>query len=693
VKVLVRSAVRVDPSGVEIGFGVRCTAGVALALLGSFLANAPVYGVAAAMGALAAGFASRQGVYRTRAATMLITSAAMGASAFVGAFAERSPVGEILLVALWGVGFGLIGSLGTSALPVGLNAVIAVLVFGRPPFGASVAVPIGLFVFLGGVLQTLLLVLIWPLQRFTRERRALAAALRDLAGYARDLPASKLGSPAPKSLATVAATLADAQPFGRRSELAAFQALLDSAERLRGMLAALATDRVVLAAHDASCADAIQRLTASAAEVVSEIAAALEEGRAPEPLEAVWHEADQHLLSLQRGLAGTPDAGTTADGRAFLAELRTAWRIAGVPADRTDASPLQPKAVGPFALSSLGDALETLRANLSPHSVWAQHALRLGVTMLVGEVLANLVPLQRAYWIPLTAVILLRPDFTTTFSRGLARAGGTVLGAIVASVITALVGPSPVLAAVLAVGFAWVGYTLFNVNYAIFSLAITCYVVFLLASAGAPEHLSAVDRVAATLIGGALAFAVYGIWPTWSHAQIATVFADLLDAQRRYAIAVLRAYREPARFDAAAIRGSQLEAWRARSSAEAAVDQMLAEPVTPRHVSARAALAFLAASRRFGAAALALHARLSRVKPHLPVDFETLTDELGEALDGLAAALRSHSTPPLLPPLRDRQVALKTALDTAPDPDLAALVAETDLLVEALAAMTEALQR
>jgi hypothetical protein len=156
---------------------------------------------------------------------------------------------------------------------------------------------------------------------------------------------------------------------------------------------------------------------------------------------------------------------------------------------------------------------------------------------------------------------------------------------------------------------------------------------------------------------------------------------------------VLRAYRVPAHLDTAAIHDAQQNAWRARSRAEASIDQMLAEPVPARAVSVRAALAFLPASRRFGAAALALQSRLNRIAHPVTATLEPLAGDIDTALATLADALRARKAPGALPPLREHQVALKKALDLGPDPDLAALVAETDLLVDGVVAMAEALRR
>jgi uncharacterized membrane protein YccC len=326
--------------------------------------------------------------------------------------------------------------------------------------------------------------------------------------------------------------------------------------------------------------------------------------------------------------------------------------------------------------------------------VFAQHAIRLAGLLVVAGLLERWLPLQRAYWIPLTAVIVLRPDFTATFTRGIARVAGTVAGAMIASLITALVHPAGEVFLILAIGFATAGYMLFNVNYAVFSVTITCYVVFLLAFAGAPEQTSALDRVGATFLGGILALLSYAIWPTWSHAHVPDDLADLVEAQRRQTDVVLRAYLDPAAYDVRAARAAQLVSWRARTTAESAVDQMLGEPVRPRALRTRTALALLAAGRRYGVAVLTLYSRLPAHEPIANSQLALLAAELDQALHAVAEALHRHRHEIVaMPRLRATQVELKRALDQAPEPNLAAIVSETDLLVESVQAMLDALRR
>ncbi len=120
---------------------------------------------------------------------------------------------------------------------------------------------------------------------------------------------------------------------------------------------------------------------------------------------------------------------------------------------------------------------------------------------------------------------------------------------------------------------------------------------------------------------------------------------------------------------------------------------MVGEPVRAKAVSERAALAILAASRRFGVASLTLQARLARAASVAHDALAILADDFDAALRTLAGALRRQADPPPLPRLRDAQIALKGVLDRNPDPQLASLVSETDLMVDSVNAIADVLHR
>jgi uncharacterized membrane protein YccC len=685
---IAREATHLDPSGVQLRFGLRCSAGVAIVLLASLASGHTLQGIPAAIGAFVTGFASRQGVYRSRAAAMLFTSVAAALSGFVAATTGANTLAAIAIAAVWGFAAGVFASLGPVATTVSLNALIALAIFGQFHDTPAQAALLALLVFAGGALQTLLLVVVWPLAGFSEERKVLAKAYRALATYLDDFSRTALRSPSVEAFATSSAALADPQPFARRSTIASFELLLAEAERIRATLGALATDRFALErAGSASAALAVAAFAEATRPILKRIAEALERGTPPDDWDDSWEALEARAERLER----QGPAQSVEDARALLGQLRAAWSASEFPAGAI--APARVHFDPPSLPSRIAEALRTLRANCAPGSSFAQHGVRLAVTLAVATALAHELPLQRGYWITLTAAIVLRPDFATTFTRGVARLIGTLAGAIAASALVLLLHPGAQAHLYLALAFAALAYVVFNFNYAIYTMAVTGWVIFLLASGGLPEHTAMVDRIEASLIGGALALAAYGFWPTWERDIVPVRLADLIAAQRAYCALVLGALVDPKGRDDGAIRAAQRATWRALSNAEASVDRMLNEPVAPTALTVRAGLGMLAASRRFGIATLTLRARLDDPGAQPVPELRDLADALGRSLAEIAAALRERRAPAASPPLRDLQLAFADRIEGGAERRSQTFVTETDLMVDSANMMADVLRR
>lgn len=143
--------------------------------------------------------------------------------------------------------------------------------------------------------------------------------------------------------------------------------------------------------------------------------------------------------------------------------------------------------------------------------------------------LARTPALPRAYWLPMTVAIVLKPDFAATFTRGLGRLAGTVLGLLLATALVYAVFGQ------VAGRVALVGVLVFAVrslgpaNYGLTVTAITALVVVLTSFAGAAPEATILECGGYTLAGGALALAAYAAWPTWERTQTPALLANLLD--------------------------------------------------------------------------------------------------------------------------------------------------------------------
>ena len=136
------------------------------------------------------------------------------------------------------------------------------------------------------------------------------------------------------------------------------------------------------------------------------------------------------------------------------------------------------------------------------------YSLRLLVTVGVSTEIYRRLNFASGYWVPMTALLVLKPGLADTMSRAIARTLGTVAGAWAWSSLVAHLAPSPVTLAVLTVLFAWLSYATLNVNYALYTVFITGYIVFLLSLAQIPGPEIAYRRAVCTALGGAIALCV-----------------------------------------------------------------------------------------------------------------------------------------------------------------------------------------
>jgi hypothetical protein len=156
-----------------------------------------------------------------------------------------------------------------------------------------------------------------------------------------------------------------------------------------------------------------------------------------------------------------------------------------------------------------GVAFAGLRFHVRMQSPFARFALRVAIALGLAVAAERAVAIPNSYWIALTTLLLMRPDFQDAIHRGLGRVGGTVLGAVLATAITHVLTPDPPVLAVLVVVFAFLTFACLRLNFGLFAVFATAYVVLLLVMAGVAESQVASARVEATFIGAAIALAAH----------------------------------------------------------------------------------------------------------------------------------------------------------------------------------------
>lgn len=622
-------------------------------------------GLGIAVGAIVTMYSDQPGPYRQRLARLLAVSAAGGGAAFVGMLVGgRLP---LLLPATLIVGFvgALLVVYGDAIARVGMAAMILLAITAaHPASGALPALESAALIGAGGLLLTLFSIAAWPLQRYGPEREALAAVYHGLAALARQ-PDVDAAAPPGLSAAMTGLHHTLLGPLrARGAPMDSFAVLLELAERMRLELTALA---------GVDPGDGIARLVRhEAATLLDAIGNSIAAATDAEPALA------RPLESLQVAASALPPetlSGKSIPARHFQAlrgQLAAAARNAGRASTSGEARAAREDLQLPRALRPRS-ALAILTASLTPRSAAFRHAVRTAACLAIAVWIGRALALSHGYWIPMTVAIVLRADYGATFSFGLLRVAGTLIGLLLT---TALLHFLPADAwvwlavmAVLCAAFRYFG----PVHYGVAVAALTGMVVLLLALAGEPAEPTMLSRLIATVIGSAMALAAYGIWPTREREQIRPALTQLLEAYAAYVGSLGSRTRRDER------RDPRLAVRVARANAEAAQARLLAEPATPAAL-AEFVQSLLANSNRLARTAMTLDAVLSG-SAAVPQSLDRLLAGCASFLRQIAAAV-GRGRPAHSSDLRQLQRECVRELETAGGVLAAELLALTDRLVD-----------
>ncbi|ULU24743.1 FUSC family protein [Dyella terrae] len=645
---------------------VRNTAAVVLPLAIGIMAGHPGIGLGIGAGALDTMFSDQPGPYRQRMTRLLLASLAAGLASLIGFLIGDQLIPILIATAAFGFFGGMLVVFGADMARVGMTSMILLVVTAATPRPFGEALGASALIFAGGLLLTLFSVAAWPLQRYRPERHALAEVYRGLSSLARQQEHDDADVPALTDAMTTLQHTLLGRHHARGRAMEAFGVLLELAERIRLELVAMAELRANPTIHAMFRGDA--------ARVLAAIADALEVAESP-------RQAEHALQTLQASENALLVNGGNADGlathiHALSGQLAAAVRNANWAGSRGELRAAAAETPLPAALRS-SSARATLRANLTPHSVAFRHAIRTAITLSATLLVSRELGLPHGYWLPMTAAIVLRPDFAATFNFGLLRVVGTVLGLVLTTALLHFTPHDPwahlALMAVLCMGFRYLA----TAHYGVAVAALTGTVVILLSFEGVNSSDAVLDRVINTALGSGMALLAYVLWPTWERARARAALSDMLDAYADYLNALARPERRDGR------REARTAARTARSNAQASLDRMRAEPGTPAPLL-ELANALFANGNRLARTAMTLEALIDD-HHSLPETAEmcSFVDHAAGALHAIANALRAQRAPEHLPDLRGLQRTFAALLNMAEDRQAAELLARiSDRLVD-----------
>ncbi|MFV8247074.1 FUSC family protein [Mycolicibacterium peregrinum] len=461
----------------------------------------------------------------------------------------------IAVVALWCFAAGMQWSLGANAGLVA-SAASALLVLAppvAPTLGQSLLAP--LLVIVAGVVQAALIA-VWPPRRWRAQRDGLTRAYQSLAGDARNVAADCTATVDDAPLTWLREVFADSQVSQRPR---AYHGGYRLPERLAGTLASLRStaDRDTTSTDDENPGDSgLPQLLTAAAVLLEAIA---DHGH------TARRDAEHALVRVHTAAAAVtgPEAALA---QRFCEQLREAAVLRFGQLHRPD------------LIGSLASAPAVVRSHLTWTSPILRHAIRLSVTTALAVAAARYGGLEHGYWMPLTAVVVLRPETAHTYTRCAGRMAGLGVGIIVASILTFVWQPGPIGSAVCALVFVALAYGVAQFGYLAVGAAVGAIVMFAVGVSASAPWSGNTDRLFAVMIGGAMAVMAHVALPDHALIRLRQRAGELLMTEIDYAALVIKAFVHEIDHPAEILSAAWQRAFRARAAFEAAWGATSLEP-------------------------------------------------------------------------------------------------------------------
>ncbi|MDA2895305.1 FUSC family protein [Mycolicibacterium sp. BiH015] len=547
---------------------------------------------------------------RSRVPLVYLVSALSGLAVLLGALTSVYSVLFVVVAALWCFGTAMLWAHGPNAGLIG--AASAALLVVAPPVAPTVATALvtTALAVTGGLIQALVIAL-WPPQRWRSQREALVGAYRSLAADARKLADGSAGDGWAVDTEPLVA-LREAFTTGdgaNRRRSAVYRGWYALPERI----AATLTDTAGVPRSDA-----LSRVLEEAADTMAAVADTSRSGRVSTDV------AIGRFDSVAKDAVGS-ESGVVQRLSALLHEV-VAMRLGDFVPSTPDAVRLR----RPELPTSVRSAIRGVRGHVMWHSPVLRHAVRLSVAVALACAIDRYSGGHYGYWIPLTVLMVLRPETAHTYTRCVGRLAGVVAGIVVASTLLFVVDSSLAVATLLAVVAIGMTYVVSGFGYVAMSAAVTTSAVLVLDAGHVDVPPSMSDPLLAALVGGGLAVISHVVLPDDELTRLAQRAGELLKTEIDYAAAVIKGYVHELDSPADEVAAAWQRAYRARAAFEATTGAMRLDSRELRHWL-----------RSYRTALNAVTSSCTTLEAHLPVrpataerEFVLSVDEYVEALCG-----------------------------------------------------------
>lgn len=677
------------PNRILLAVGLRGTLGTLIPFLVLRWLDHPIGALFATIAGLNTNIADNGGPYVRRLRAMALTTLIMPVVIFVGTQVRDVwwlATGLMFLVALGG---GMARTLGPTGVNLGMIGGLVYLIGMEVPGSVVQSAQHAAFYYLGGGSTILITLVIWRLRPYKRVTLEAAACFRETASLMvavkpfcdqRSQPAADYEQQLVKQQQVVREALETSREnlgkmlFTTRNLNPAMNQLV----LLLRAVSSISTATASLAENLSTCAIATRAgdLGLIAESVLKQledacrgIASGLVSGRNDFTLEYARQRLDTFAKAVAHLRRKNPQATVhPTDLEGVLIAFNQIMRhmeSAAEAADRLSGQRHRLPGVLPplHPVESTAGSLELLRANLSFDSILFRHALRVAAATAAGTALFTLLGLSHGIWIPLTTLLVLQPNFGTTWQRAIHRTVGTLVGAVAASLAVFVLHQNTAYEIIIA-GCLFGIFFFIRRQYGVAVVFITTLIILLLDLVAFSPWTTLIDRVRDTMIGALLALTSgYVLWPSWERHTLPSQLASAIHSSRIYLQEVFAIrQQEPGMKDEAmkSRRLAELEV----GNADAAMQRMLGEPKW-HHQHAALTVSAVTHLRRLIRHLNSFAVHLQEPLAALP-DLNELEKQLSAVLEDVAAAIENHRPPHPLPAIDRAYGPVRKALRQVP---------------------------
>lgn len=345
--------------------------------------------------------------------------------------------------------------------------------------------------------------------------------------------------------------------------------------------------------------------------------------------------------------------------------------------------------ISPPAQSKPSAIIDTLRNNFTFESVLFRHALRLALITTFAELLASVLQLPRGYWITLTALVALKPNFGGTSETTVQRVVGTILGGIIGIILILLV-KNPLAIAVCFLLLVFVAMSVRSLSYSIFIILLTPAIILLLNLISAGGWQVGVLRIFDSFLGGILALVgSYLLFPRWEREQLPAQLEKTIRANLAYFQQVIANYLHQQNASVDSMNMLRHQAALENANANAAAQRLFSEP---RHVQGEIepVMTLIMYIRGFFTSVTTLAEHLREFSGEYQfTELKLFTDIIIQILENLADALGQGQPPQPLPALDSYLEAIHNQIEQLHTARLSEIAKNSHTLTSTLQAVRE----